>query len=330
MGTMRFVIYGAGAIGGTIGARLFQHGYPVLLIARGAHLEAIRRRGLVFKSPAETVTLPMECVGHPSEARLEAGDLVLMAMKAQHTEDALRALRDAAGQGVPVVCAQNGVANEAMALRLFRRVYGMCVYIPATHLEPGVVQTEARTTTGILDVGLYPSGSDETAGRLADALSRAGFSCRAVADVMRWKYEKLLGNLRNALGVLCGEADKAQAVAAMATREALDCYAAAGIEWASKEEVTERHARLLELGTVDGRPRPGSSSWQSIARGTGSIETDYLNGEIVLIGRQHGVPTPANEVLQTLAARIAREGARPGRYSARDLEAAIREAGGRL
>ncbi len=325
---MRFVVYGAGAIGGTIGARLFQHGYEVVLIARGAHLEAIRRQGLTFKSPAETVTLPMACVGHPSEIRFQAGDLVLMTMKAQHSEDALRTLRDTAGQGVPVVCAQNGVANEPMALRLFERVYGMCVYIPATHLVPGVVQTEAKTTTGILDVGRYPSGTDETAGLLAGALSQSGFSCRAVSDVMRWKYEKLLGNLRNALGVLCSE--KAQAVAAMATREALDCYAAAGIEWASKEEVAERHGQLLEVVDVDGKPRPGSSSWQSIARGTGSIETDYLNGEIVLMGRQHGVPTPANEVLQTLAGRMAREGGSPGRYSARELEASIVEAGGRF
>ncbi len=325
---MRFVIYGAGAIGGTIGARLFQHGYDVVLIARGAHLEAMRQRGLSFKSPVETVTLQMACAGHPSEIRFGRDDVVLMTMKAQHSLDALTALRDAAGDTIPVVCAQNGIANEPMALRLFARVYGMCVYIPATHLEPGGVQTEAKTTTGILDVGLYPSGVDETAVSLADALSRSGFSCRAVPDVMRWKHEKLLGNLRNALGVLCGE--KAQAVAEMATREALACYAAARIEWVSKEEVAARHAGLLELGAVDGKPRPGSSSWQSIARGTGSIETDYLNGEVVLLGRRHGVPTPANEVLQRLAARTAAERGRPGRYSSRELETLIAEAGGRF
>jgi 2-dehydropantoate 2-reductase len=115
----------------------------------------------------------------------------------------------------------------------------------------------------------------------------------------------------------------------MLTREALDCYAAAGMRWASKEEVAARHGRLLELADVDGRPRPGSSTWQSLSRGTGTIETDYLNGEIVLLGRQHGIPTPANEVLQRLAAAAARERWAPGRYSARELEAAIGEAGGR-
>ena len=54
---MRYIIYGAGAIGGAIGARLFQHSYDVILIARGAHLQAIQQRGLAVESPVETVTL---------------------------------------------------------------------------------------------------------------------------------------------------------------------------------------------------------------------------------------------------------------------------------
>jgi 2-dehydropantoate 2-reductase len=63
---------------------------------------------------------------------------------------------------------------------------------------------------------------------------------------------------------------------------------------------------------VEGRPRAGGSSWQSLARGTGSIEADYLNGEIVLLGRLYAVPTPVNELLQQLANVAARERARPG------------------
>ena len=64
---MRFVIFGAGAIGGAVGARLHQSGHAVTLIARGAHLEAIRRDGLTFLTPVERVVLPLPAVGDPGD-----------------------------------------------------------------------------------------------------------------------------------------------------------------------------------------------------------------------------------------------------------------------
>jgi 2-dehydropantoate 2-reductase len=67
----------------------------------------------------------------------------------------------------------------------------------------------------------------------------------------------------------------------------------------------------MDVRPVNGEFRGGGSSWQSLARGTGTIETDYLNGEIVLLGRMHGVPTPANELMQQTANRLAAEGAPP-------------------
>jgi 2-dehydropantoate 2-reductase len=71
-------------------------------------------------------------------------------------------------------------------------------------------------------------------------------------------------------------------------------------------------------------PRPGAgSTWQSLARGAGSIEVDFLNGEITLLGRLHGVPTPANETLQVLADRMAREQQAPGSISPDEVRAEI-------
>jgi len=67
---MRFVVYGAGAIGGVVGARLFQSGHEVVLIARGAHYEAIRDKGLRIQSPADDETLPIPVVDHPSRLTL--------------------------------------------------------------------------------------------------------------------------------------------------------------------------------------------------------------------------------------------------------------------
>ena len=153
---MRFVIYGAGAVGGTIGARLYQHGHEVLLIARGAHHDAIKATGLTFVTPIESVTLPIPVVSHPSEIAFSPDDVVILTMKSQHTWDALLSLRAAAGTDVPVICCQNGVANERMAIRLFERVYGMVVMLPANHFEAGVVECNSTSKSGILDTEPFP------------------------------------------------------------------------------------------------------------------------------------------------------------------------------
>jgi len=309
---MRFIIYGAGGIGGTIGARLFQQGKEVVLIARGAHLEAIKRRGLRFITPKEQVSLDIPSVGHPSEIDFREEDVVILCMKSQHTRVALDDLQSAAGDDVAVVCCQNGVANELMALRLFRNTYAMVVILPALHLEPGIVITHAVTTGGILDAGCYPEGVDARVVELTRHLRDAGFSAEPDARIMRQKYAKLLMNLNNALQAATEMRDEARDISRMMREEALACYRAAEIDCASAEETRERRGSVLQMGEIPGVPRTGGSSWQSVARGTGDIEVDYLNGEIVLLGRLHGVATPANQAVQRLAHRMIAEKLPPG------------------
>src|SRR5262245_37370875 len=130
-GAMRFMIYGAGAVGGTIGGRLFEAGHDVTLVARGDHLRAPRDEGLTLASPNGTAVLPIPAVEHPAEAAPGAGDVVVLAMKSQHTAAAVTELAACAPLGVGVVCAQNGVENERVALRSFPDVYGMSVMLPA-------------------------------------------------------------------------------------------------------------------------------------------------------------------------------------------------------
>src|SRR5262249_12851283 len=148
---MRYIIYGAGGIGGAIGARLFQHGYETVLICRGEHRAVLQRQGLTFKTPRETLQLRVRTVGHPAELKFTADDVVILTMKSQDTEGALRDMMRAGANDVPIVCAQNGVDNERMAARYFPRVYGMVVVIPATYLEPGVVLNHSTPLEGVLD-----------------------------------------------------------------------------------------------------------------------------------------------------------------------------------
>jgi 2-dehydropantoate 2-reductase len=309
---VRFVILGAGGIGGVIGARLHQSGHAVALIARGRHLDVIRERGLRIESADETATLRIPVAGHPSEVGLREGDVVLLAVKSQDTREALASLRASAPDAIPVVCAQNGVANEREAARWFENVYALCVMCPTAHLVPGVVQAYSSPTTGILDVGRHPTGVDDVSRALAAALARSTFASEPRPDVMRWKYAKLLMNLGNAIEALCGPHARAGELAQRVEAEGVACLRAAGIDFASREEDRARRGEILRLRPIGGARRGGGSTWQSLERQSGSVETDYLNGEIVLLGRLHGVPTPANALLQRTMARAARELWTPG------------------
>ncbi|MEU4778905.1 2-dehydropantoate 2-reductase N-terminal domain-containing protein [Micromonospora sp. NPDC023633] len=313
---MRYVIIGAGAVGGTIGVRLGRAGHDVTLVARGAHLDAIRRRGLRLRQPDGETTWRGPATDGPGDRPLPDDTALVLAVKSQDTEAALAAWADApvagggtAAERLPLFTAQNGVANERAALRLFADVHGVCVWLPATHLEPGVVVANGHPHPGMLHLGRHPSGSDATDDAVAADLTAAGFVAPVRADVPRWKYGKLLANLGNGLQALLGR-DVPDDLRQRIRAEGVAVLAAAGIAHTTPEEEKAERGDLVDHRPVDGEERAGGSTWQSLARGAGSAETDHLNGEIVLLGRLHGVPTPANAAVQ-LAVRRALRGRIP-------------------
>lgn len=309
---MRFVVFGAGAIGGVVGARLHQAGRDVALIARGEHYRAIRERGLTFERPGESVTLDISAVPSPDDLDYTGHEVVLLATKSQDTAGALTALRAAAPASTPVVCLQNGVENERTALRLLPNVYGAVVMAPTAHLEPGVVQAYGTQGVGVIDVGRYPSGVDQLCEDIAAALTEAGINSRPRPDVMRFKYAKLINNLLNAVDAIVEPGPGGDELTLLAQEEGRAALTAAGIEFVAEEvnDVIGRWRRL-DVQPIEGRPRAGSSTRQSFARGAAAVETDYLNGEISLIGRLHGVATPVNDALCRLSERHLREGRPP-------------------
>ena len=320
---MRFVIYGAGGVGGVIGAQLTKSGTETILIARGEHLHAIQSRGLRYQTPHEDCVVRVRTVSSPREVDFMPEDVVLMTMKSQHSHDALEELRRAAGDKIPVVCCQNGVENERMALRRFANVYAMLVYLPAQLLEPGRIQCHAQLCSGVLDVGCFPSGIDSRCDEIAMTLEAANFSVRPDPKVMRLKYAKLLTNLHNALGAITAPSAQADAISIAMREEGQRCLAAAGIDFASEDEVKARRRGVYATGEIPGNARVGGSSRQSLMRATGNIEADYLNGEIVSLGRQHRIPTPVNAVVQRLAVHAAQSKAPPGSVSIETLNSLI-------
>ncbi|MBY8871460.1 ketopantoate reductase family protein [Micromonospora sp. PLK6-60] len=323
---MRYVIIGAGAVGGTIGVRLGEAGRDVTLVARGAHLDAIRTRGLTLRTPDGAVTWRGPAADGPGQTSLPADTVLVLTVKSQDTAAALAAWVDApvagggtAGERLPLCTAQNGVANERAALRLFAAVHPVCVWLPATHLEPGVVVANGHPHPGMLHLGRYPTGSDGTTRAVAADLTAAGFVAPVRDDVMRWKYGKLLSNLGNGLQALLGP-DVPERLVERVRAEGEAVLAAAGIAHTTPDEEAAERGDLVRHRRVDGAERAGGSTWQSLARGAGSAEADHLNGEVVLLGRLHGVPAPVNAAVQRAVRRAVRERIPAGGFPPAELE----------
>ena len=293
---MRYVIVGAGAIGATMGGLLADAGREVVLVARGAHLDALRTDGLRLSTPERELHLHLPAVSL-EELVVAEGDVLVVAVKSQQSAEVLARL---AGAPAPIFSAQNGISNEDEALRYFPDVHGICVNLPASHLEPGTVEASGSPLAGVLRLGRFPYGLTDLDHAMAADLAEAGFGAETSDDVMAWKRAKLLSNLGNALEVLLPPDDEAAArqVQEVAADEARQCFAAAGLSLTSAEDYASALAGRYHSAAIGGRERQGGSTWQSVARGLASVETDFLNGEVVRLGRRYEVPTPVNVRIQ--------------------------------
>ncbi len=315
---IRTVIYGAGAIGGVVGGHLALAGKEVILIGRPDHVNAISEYGLRFVTPTATHTLRLPAVTELSQIDFRPEDVVLLCVKGQNTDEALRDLRAVVGD-IPIFCFQNGVRNEEIAIRHFPRVYGVTVRVGGVFVNNGEVIAR-RDPPGWLNMRVYPVGTDDLVDTVATNLRDAGFYVLVTSDVMPYKWGKLMGNLGNAIGAITnmrgGDNNRIVRAAQQETREILS---KAGIRWISAEELA------LQWPEITAQPRSSldteaqSSTWQSLARQQGTIETDFLNGEIVRLAERLGTQAPINERLLRVVQQMATNRELPGKYTPAEL-----------
>src|SRR5215217_789302 len=252
---MRIVLVGPGAVGGVVGGRLFQFGHDVVLVARGAHRDAIAAGGLTVEWPEGSVTLPVPVVGSPAELTFGPDDVVVVAVKSQDTSGVIESLAAVAPPSTPIVCLQNGVANEVAFLRRFANVHGVTVMAPTWHLEPGVVRAYTHDAAAILDVGRWPGGVDDVTEAVAAAFRSARFESEARPDIPRWKYTKLLLNLTNPIDALCPRDEDFRTLSKLATRRARPCCRPPGSTTSPPPRT--RPAAATSCASSRSTPRPG-------------------------------------------------------------------------
>jgi 2-dehydropantoate 2-reductase len=335
----RYVIFGAGAIGGALAGLLARAGERVVCVARPAQAEALRQ-GITFKRGNEEFIRQVEAVTAAHELQPESGDVIVITVKSQATEAAIEELAAVYPDTTPIVCLQNGVTNEDVAARRFKNIYAALVFFSATQMTPSRIGlTRGRS----IAIGGYPEGVDAIARRISNDFQRTGFEVMASPFTMAMKWSKFVVNLNNATYAITGYYVEQGAADAEMRRlltdvreEGLRVLDAAGIavepppgeaspirirEFNEKSKAPPPDADALMNLPESERTYP--SMWQDLELGRRTSEVDYLNGVIVDLGRKHGIPTPYNSALLDIVNRMLAEGRRPGIHTPAELRMLI-------
>jgi len=333
------VIIGAGAIGVTFAAELHRAGHPVTVVARGAQLQAARNGGITYARPDGSQLVEAGFASPDDDVGLTDGDVLLLATETQDAAGAIAAwaqrpvaLADGrhstAGVSLPLLTTQNGLETERIALRHFRTVIAGVLALPASYVEPGVVVAPAVPVVGYAWIGAYPDRTDRQAELIAADLRRANIAAEALPNISEFKRGKLVVASTFVLDALYAPSPLRDRAAALLRDEAREIFAAVGQPLAelrpprggagAGDNGDEPAGPKFEIRAVPGYAHVGTSTRQSLAR-SGSIETDNLNGEVVLQARLAGRNAPANEAVTARIRNAAADGISPGSLDDADL-----------
>jgi 2-dehydropantoate 2-reductase len=317
----KIAVVGAGAIGSVLGALLARAGEDVTLIGRHRHVEAIRQHGLRIDGIQGTLTIQVDA----REVLGVRPELVLLAVKAQDVEAACREIAPQA-TGVPLVALQNGLRSDETAASILGRenLIRCVVFFDALYLEPGNVTYLAE---GSLVLGQSDANGQAQVEQIQQRLEPV-ISTTISDNIVGAKWTKLLTNaMGNSIDAMTGMSLSAcmqhvslQRIGVRIMREGLAVARGAGVRLESLPGLSLFALKTMlraplpiaasALGRAAGEGRSAdslTSTLQSLRRGK-PTEIDYLNGEIVRVGREVGVPTPCNAKAVELVHEVERTG----------------------
>jgi 2-dehydropantoate 2-reductase len=290
---LRIAILGAGGVGGYFGGRLAAAGADVSFVARGAHLAALRSRGLTIHSPDGDLHVP-QVHAVPDPAALGPVDIVLFTVKLYDAEPASRTLTPLIGPDTAVIPLQNGVEAADIVARQVGQQHtaGGTVYVAAVIAEPGVIRHSAL---GHLIFGELGRARSDRLERLLDVCRPAGFRATLSEDVQVDIWTKFIrlsvfsgmtAVTRSPIGAIAADPELLE-MAKSGLREALAVARAKGVA------VPDRVMDDVEGGY---RALPGhmkSSLLEDLERGR-RLELPWLSGAVVRLGRELGIDTPTH------------------------------------
>ncbi|HXG50453.1 MAG TPA: 2-dehydropantoate 2-reductase [candidate division Zixibacteria bacterium] len=291
---MRVAVVGAGAVGGYFGARLAAAGESVVFVARGAHLEAMRRDGLEVRSPGGDLRIRDSlCVADPAAAG--PVDLVLFCVKSYDTDGCAETLGPLLGQQTAILSLQNGVDNADKIARRWgeRRVLAGVVYLAARLAGPGRIE---HTAEGRIVLGTLDGSTGTVAGEAARVFAAAQIPCKISPEIRRVQWAKLLWNAPFcAIAALTRATVREIVESESLSQLALDCMTevreAAAIRGIVLAPETARAS--LEFSRSLGEFKP--SMLQDLEAGK-PLEYEAFNGVVVKLLSEAGKKAPINQL----------------------------------
>jgi 2-dehydropantoate 2-reductase len=296
---MRIAIVGSGGVGGYFGGRLAAAGADVTFLARGAHLDAMRTRGLRIDSPKGNLHLPhVQAESDPTV--VGPADIVFFAVKLYDTEGAVAMLPPLVGPDTVVIGFQNGVETVGTLTRAVgpSHTAGGVSYVSAVIAEPGVIR---HTAMDHLIFGMPDGAASPQLERLLEACRPAGFQATLSRDITVdiWTkfvrlsvFSGMTAVTRGPIGQIVSDPELLEMLKT-AARETLAVAHAKGVRVASSidEDVAVAYKALP--------PQAKASMLEDLERGR-RIELPWLSGAVVRLGREAGVPTPIHSFINTV------------------------------
>jgi 2-dehydropantoate 2-reductase len=291
---MRIVVVGAGGTGGYFGGLLARAGQDVTFIARGAHLEALRTRGLTVESKlAGTFAVPVQATDDPRE--VGPADLILFCVKTYDTEVAAQSIRPLIRPETMIMSLQNGIGNEEGIAQAVGHDSGIgaVAYVVSAIKAPAVIAQTAGP--GKIVFGELGGGTSPRTERLHDVLQRAGIVAELHPNVQTVIWQKFLficafsgvtAVTRLPIGTIL--ADPVTHDLFRGASEEVEAVARAGGINLPADCVEQAMATAAAV-----EPWGRGSLYHDLADGR-RLELESLNGEVVRRGCEYGVSTPLN------------------------------------
>lgn len=316
---MKIAIIGAGAIGSSIGGLLARAGEDVTLIGRKSHIHAINKNGLFIDGVFGNIKVKIKAKEH-----LDFNpDLLLLAVKTQDVAAAAKEIKLYVS-GVPIVTMQNGVRSDSLVSEVLGKenIMSSVVLFGGTFLEPGKITISNYSPKGSLLIGKAFGANDKNTENIASVLNKA-IPTVITNDVHSAHWTKLIANLNNVIPAVTGLSmqetmnyPQLRLLSILLMKEGLRVVESANIKPASLPGIPISIIKIM-LGIP---PQIGSqflgfmskflgnipiygSTLQSIKRGK-STEIDYLNGEIIALGKKSGMLTSYNSGIVNLVHQV--------------------------
>lgn len=291
---MRIVVIGTGGVGGYFGARLTEAGENVTFVARGAHLEAIKSRGLtVYSALGDMHLKDVQCTENTRD--IGHADIVMIAVKLWATDEAIQTAKPLLGKNTGIISFQNGILAEESLIAAYSSQHAMggVANIAALIEEPGVIRHNGNMAS--LAFGELSNTQSERAQLLLTACSRANIKAEIPDDINRAIWEKYIRLVTmSAMTTLCRmpigpirDEVHTRNLLSQILVEIIDVGKAKGLKFS--DNVLQE-----QLDIIDGYPPSMVASMCGDLRRGYPLEVPWFSGTIVRLGKELNIPTPAN------------------------------------